>query len=129
MALELKQSYFDSPHGLSNWNNRSSALDLCKLCSICMKIPKFRQVVGTKIFRVTKNDTNKNKRSYTWENTQRLLWQKGVNGVKTGVTDTAGPCLATSLSIEDYELVVVILNSKSMEARWIETMKLAKWTI
>ena len=26
-------------------------------------------------------------------------------------------------------MAVVILNCKSMEARWIETMKLANWTV
>ena len=29
--------------------------------------------------------------------------------------------------MDDKELVVVLLNSKSMDARWIETWKLAKW--
>ena len=52
-----------------------------------------------------------------------------MNGIKTGITQSAGPCLATSLNLEGYNLVVVILNSKSMETRWIETMKLANWSI
>ena len=58
-----------------------------------------------------------------------MLYQKGVTGIKTGVTTTAGPCLATSLSKDGYDLVIVLLCCKSMEARFIETSKLAKWTI
>ena len=33
-----------------------------------------------------------------WTNTNRLL-SEGFDGIKTGITDTAGPCLAFSKSI------------------------------
>ena len=36
--LDLKNSFYDSPHGLSNYQNRSSALDIAKLSTKCMKI-------------------------------------------------------------------------------------------
>lgn len=72
-------------------------------------------------------DDIKNQRGYYWENTQKLLWSKGVNGVKTGVTISAGPCLSTSISKDGYDLIVVLLNCKSLDARWVETHKLANW--
>ena len=46
--LDLKHSVYDSPHGLSNYNNRSSALDIAKLSTHAMKLKKFREVVSTK---------------------------------------------------------------------------------
>ena len=48
--LDLKHTIYDSPHGLSNYNNRSSALDIAKLSTHAMKIKKFREVVSTKQF-------------------------------------------------------------------------------
>jgi D-alanyl-D-alanine carboxypeptidase len=36
--LGLKNSMYDSPHGLSNKQNLSSALDVSKLSTICMKL-------------------------------------------------------------------------------------------
>ena len=36
------------------------------------------------------------KRKYKWENTNKLLGVEGFNGVKTGITDAAGPCLTAS---------------------------------
>mmetsp|Transcript_21229 Transcript_21229/g.20380 ORF Transcript_21229/g.20380 Transcript_21229/m.20380 type:complete len:84 (+) Transcript_21229:1317-1568(+) len=57
-----------------------------------------------------------------------MLWNKGVKGIKTGVTNTAGPCLSTCLSRGDWEFIIVVLSCKSMEARWVETNKLANWT-
>jgi D-alanyl-D-alanine carboxypeptidase len=97
-----------------------------------MKNQKFRQIVSTKYYKVLKIQDGgaiRNSRSYYWENTQKLLWSKGVNGIKTGITTSAGPCLATHLCKDGYDLIIVLLNCKSTEARWIETNKLANWSI
>lgn len=62
----------------------------------------------------------------------------GFEGIKTGITDTAGPCLATSIKInasnsftskpnEEVHLVLILLSCISMEARWRETIKLMKY--
>lgn len=56
------------------------------------------------------------------ENTNKLL-EDGFEGIKTGITETAGPCLAACYK----DLVVVVLNSKSMNERWFEVKKLVKW--
>ena len=52
--LSLKSTMFDSPHGLSNTNNKCSALDVAKLATQCMKFKKFREVVCTKFYTVKK---------------------------------------------------------------------------
>jgi D-alanyl-D-alanine carboxypeptidase (penicillin-binding protein 5/6) len=43
--LGLKGSFYDSPHGLGNYNNKSTALDVARLSTFAMKLPKFREVV------------------------------------------------------------------------------------
>lgn len=60
----------------------------------------------------------------TWENTNRLL-DDGFEGIKTGITDTAGPCLSACYK----DLIIIVLNSKSMNERWIEVKKLVRWII
>ena len=70
--LGLKNTFYDSPHGLSNKQNVSSALDVSKLSTIGMQSKKFREVVGTKFYNVKKN-TNGNKRNYKWFNTHLML--------------------------------------------------------
>ena len=35
--LNLRSSFFDSPHGLMNANSRSTAYDMAKLSTICME--------------------------------------------------------------------------------------------
>lgn len=93
-----------------------------------MKLPLFREIVGTKSMIVKKN-TNGNRKTYKWYNTHLMLGQRGINGIKTGITPSAGPCLATSICYEGIELVVVIICTKSMDIRWSETWKLANWAM
>ena len=56
-----------------------------------------------------------------------MIDQVGVTGIKTGITNNAGPCLCTAISDQDSSLIIVLLNCKSMDSRWLETYKLAKW--
>jgi D-alanyl-D-alanine carboxypeptidase len=37
---------------------------------------------------------------YKWENTNKLLDIQGFDGIKTGITPTAGPCLAARYTWE-----------------------------
>jgi D-alanyl-D-alanine carboxypeptidase len=54
--------------------------------------------------------------------------QKGVTPVKTGITNAAGPCLATAVELDPAaSIIIVLLCSKDMDCRWLETQKLAKW--
>mmetsp|Transcript_5843 Transcript_5843/g.9374 ORF Transcript_5843/g.9374 Transcript_5843/m.9374 type:complete len:155 (+) Transcript_5843:2433-2897(+) len=126
--IGLKGSFYDSPHGLSNYNNKSTALDIARLSTEAMKLKKFREVVSTKFFTVKKN-TNGNRKTYKWYNTHLMLGQRGINGIKTGITPTAGPCLCTSINLDGIELIIVIIATKNMDIRWPETWKLANWAM
>lgn len=57
----------------------------------------------------------------------------GWTGIKTGITPSAGPCLAASvamtLSGKEYEFLVILLQSESMEARWTEVRRLVDWAV
>lgn len=45
--LMMCDTFYDSPHGLKNARNFSTAYDICLLVQECMKIPKFWEVVYT----------------------------------------------------------------------------------
>ena len=50
-------------------------------------------------------------------------------GLKTGVTEAAGPCLSAFYERDNKSFVVVLLGSKSMEARWQEVPLLVSWAV
>ena len=87
--------------------------------------------------------------NYEWINTNRLLpgaadYQeddqvveplKGTLGCKTGITQSAGPCFAGFFDRKSLgkgnqgrdRVIVVVLNSKTMEQRWVEVPQLVRW--
>ena len=64
-----------------------------------------------------------------WVNTNKLLDKQGYCGVKTGVTSSAGPCLSTNYRYEFYNFIIIVLNSRTMEERWSDTMEIVKFGI
>ena len=49
-ALGLKQTQFNNPHGLADKANHSTAFELCKLASHCIRSSEeFNEIVGTKM--------------------------------------------------------------------------------
>jgi len=123
--LHLVGSSFANPHGLMFKRNLSCARDVAKLVCFAMKNKKFRDIVDTKFFTAEIVGQDGVTRFQVWENTNKLLGNSFC-GVKTGITDAAGPCLAVC-SRTSNPIVVVLLNSRTMEDRWIESKKLIDW--
>ena len=104
--FNLWWTFFDSPHGMTNRFNISSAADIGKMSSIALTNPLFAKIVKTKRYKwyskKPHNYENENPwreftpKQYIWENTNKLLWRGGYTGLKTGITQSAGPCLAAS---------------------------------
>eukprot|EP00826_Nyctotherus_ovalis_P052201 TRINITY_DN6592_c0_g1_i1.p2 TRINITY_DN6592_c0_g1~~TRINITY_DN6592_c0_g1_i1.p2 ORF type:complete len:322 (-),score=77.39 TRINITY_DN6592_c0_g1_i1:112-1077(-) len=125
--LRLTQTAFANPHGLNNYYNKSSASNVAKLSSTAMADSNFKAIVSCRSHTCKGMAKDGEDKQWTWTNTNRLL-EKGYNGVKTGVTQYAGPCLVSSVvDGEGRYLVFVLLNSKSMEQRWKEIKRLRKW--
>lgn len=127
-TLGLKNTHFDNPHGLQNKYNKSTALDVAKLSRSAMTEELFRTIVNTKNHECYVLQNNLNLKEMKWENTNRLL-DRGFDGVKTGHTQVAGPCLSASYTENNRHVIAVILSCKSVEARFLETNKIVKWGI
>ena len=121
--LGLIQTTYTNPHGLNNIHNRSTANDVGKLAAHCMKISCFKEIVGSKEYSC-EGYRQCSKRTFCWKNTHMLLW-KGFNGIKTGVTTNAGPCLCSSIEKNGRSLIIVLLNSRTLKSRWEETIQLS----
>jgi D-alanyl-D-alanine carboxypeptidase len=87
-----------------------------------------REVVSRTHYQCVGKDSMDEPRDYHWSNTNKLLG-KGFNGCKTGVTPAAGPCLSASFEKDSLHLVIVVLNTKTMDNRWVEVPKLTLWAI
>lgn len=113
----MKQSCFGNPHGLPNFRNNSNPYDLSLLIAKCLAIPYFLKVVGTQKYSAW--ITNEGvKKEVLWDNTNKLLRRNGFLGVKTGVTVTAGPCLASCYQKCGKTFIVVLLRANKLSRRF-----------
>lgn len=96
-ALGMKRTKFANASGMDSARERgsSTAADMARLCVYAMKHPGFAFFVKQKSRRVSFYAGNE-ERAFTVANTNHLLGQMDVNGIKTGYTALAGQCLATS---------------------------------
>lgn len=95
--LGMTGTNYDSPHGLMNKSNYSTAEDQAIMVREIMKSDIVRRVVATTEFETQAigGRDRQNLTVYNWENTNKLLGKMpGIIGTKTGITQAAGPCFA-----------------------------------
>ena len=127
--LKLNQTQYANPHGLSNTMNKSCALDIARLASISMQEAMVRQIVRRRKYSCIALDMFGNEKAYFWENTNKLLSGKGYNGVKTGITPVAGPCLCSSYQTSELWVIMVALCSRTTDLKWSETVRLTEYAV
>ena len=110
--LGLRDTHFRSPSGVVDVGNYSSAWDLAALTRVAMREPRFREIVRTPRKQVAWAAPTFSK---IYINNNRLLTSyPGANGVKTGYTHRAGPCLVASATRGGVSLIAVVLDSPDM---------------
>jgi D-alanyl-D-alanine carboxypeptidase (penicillin-binding protein 5/6) len=110
--LGLRDTHFVSPSGVVDVDNYSSAWDLAALTRVAMRDSRFRRIVRTPRRQVGWSAPTYSK---IYVNNNRLLTTyPGANGVKTGYTHKAGPCLVASATRGGISLIAVVLDSPDM---------------
>lgn len=124
-TLGALDSHFRNPHGLSAPGHYSTALDLARLTRYALADPTFAAVVGTKETTIEWLDRRGREKDVNLRNTNKLLWMlEEADGVKTGTTGEAGPCLVSSATRDNHRLIAVVLHDHS---RWHDSMQLLKY--
>ncbi len=108
--IGMTGSHFMNTTGLPDKEHRMSARDIAVLAvEVIRRHPEYYKWYSQKQF--TFNDI-------TQYNRNKLLWRDdSVDGIKTGHTDSAGYCLATSAEKDGMRLITVVLGTGSANAR------------
>ncbi|AWK14448.1 D-alanyl-D-alanine carboxypeptidase DacA [Candidatus Fukatsuia symbiotica] len=120
-TLGLQNTHFKTVHGLDAEGQYSSARDMALIGqALIHDVPDEYAVYKEKEF------TFNNIRQL---NRNGLLWDKDlkVDGIKTGHTLAAGYNLVASATEGQMRLISVVLGSKSLKGREIESKKLLTW--
>jgi len=124
-AIGLTKTRFANPHGLELPKQKgfSTAADIAKLSVYAMRKPGVTFIVRQKDRQVNVNSAG-GKRSFKVTNTNELIGEPNILGVKTGTTAAAGPCVSVSVerdplvrekpdgekAVTPRRLIIVVLN-------------------
>lgn len=126
-SLDMRDTRFRDPHGLGDPRGRqsvSTANDLARLTIYALGQASFR-FYSSQVERNVQVQGAGGVRRLTLHNTNEALGRNGVDGVKTGQTAAAGPCVILSAprdatvmrngqgqeQVQPHRLIVVVLNS------------------
>lgn len=120
--LGALDSHFVNPHGLTATSHYSTAFDLAWITRYALTNPIFATIVNTQETNIDWLDRRGKEHDQNLRNTNKLLWLlEEVDGVKTGTTNQAGPCLISSATRGNQQLIAVVLHDHS---RWNDSMRL-----
>jgi D-alanyl-D-alanine carboxypeptidase (penicillin-binding protein 5/6) len=118
--LGMSNTHYMNATGLPDPEHYTTARDIATLSAALIRdFPEHYEWYSEKEF--TYNNI-------TQHNRNKLLWRdSSVDGLKTGHTQEAGYCLATSAKRGDMRLISVVLGTRSENARAQETQKLLNY--
>jgi D-alanyl-D-alanine carboxypeptidase (penicillin-binding protein 5/6) len=118
-------THFVNPHGLTKPGHYSSAFDLAWIARYALTNPIFAEIVNTRETSIEWMDRSGRGQDRNLRNTNKLLWMlEEADGVKTGTTNAAGPCLVSSATRGNHKLIAVVLHDHN---RWHNSMQLLKY--
>ncbi|MBR6470741.1 MAG: D-alanyl-D-alanine carboxypeptidase [Victivallales bacterium] len=112
--LGLNDLVFHNPHGLpidrkdgQRIENMGSAISVAYLAECVMQFPEFMKWSGT-----ARDSIMHRNKPFDLNSTNHLLRNRvpGVNGLKTGFTNTAGYCIAVSCTREGRTMLLVLMG-------------------
>lgn len=123
-SLGMNNTNYENPHGLDSDNHYTSARDMAIVAKELVKHDKILEYSSTYEEYLKKPDGTS-----TWMvNTNKLIrYYSGLDGLKTGYTETAGYCLTATALKNDMRLITVVMGEESSEVRNKETVELLNY--
>lgn len=119
--LGLTNTHFVNPHGLDKTDHYSSARDMSIMARELVKHKKILEYTS-----IYETYLRENLDTKIWlVNTNKLVrFYKGVDGLKTGFTNTAKYCLTATAMKNNMRLITVIMGSDTPQIRNAETTEM-----
>jgi D-alanyl-D-alanine carboxypeptidase (penicillin-binding protein 5/6) len=118
-ALGMTNTHFLDCSGLTDVGHYSTARDIAIMArELITKHPTIIE------YTTIKRDTFRSG-TFGLDNTNHLIGKyRGMTGLKTGVTDASGYCLAATASRDGLDLISVVLGADTMSLRFSESAKI-----
>jgi D-alanyl-D-alanine carboxypeptidase (penicillin-binding protein 5/6) len=116
--LGLKNTHFVNSYGLPAEGHYSSPYDMAVIGRCALQFPKLMEITSIKEYDLRGGE-------FHLYNTNKLLWwYKGADGFKTGWTNEAKYCLASTVERDGLRLIAVVFGSPQRHGNFRDCMKL-----
>lgn len=124
LELDLTDTHFVNVHGLDAENHYSSSYDMSQIARELLKHEKILEYTSLYEDYLIKPDGSK-----IWlVNTNKLVrFYEGVDGLKTGYTNTAKYCLTATANKNNLRLITVVMGVDTSEHRSYDTTTLLNY--
>lgn len=119
--LGCKNTHYVNPTGLPAEGHHSSARDQALILREAIKYPVFMEITGIKEYDLRGGEFK------LWNTNKLLWWYNGADGGKTGWTNEAQYCLASTAFRDNLRLISVVLACSEPKCHFQESMKLFNW--
>ncbi|KGK91701.1 D-Ala-D-Ala carboxypeptidase [Desulfosporosinus sp. HMP52] len=116
--LGLKNTHFANAYGLPAEGHYTSAYDLATISKEALKYPLIRKLTSIKEYDLREGKFK------LWNTNKLLWWYPGADGLKTGWTNEAKYCLASTVERNGLRLICVVMGVPQVRGHFAESMKI-----
>lgn len=116
--LGLKNTHFANAYGLPAEGHYTSAYDLAVIAREALKYPLIRKLTSMKEYDLREGKFK------LWNTNKLLWWYPGADGLKTGWTNEAKYCLASTVERNGLRLICVVMGVPQVRGHFAESMKI-----
>ena len=117
-GLGLENTHFVNAYGLPAEGHYTSAADLAIMAKEALKYPLIRKLTSTKEYDL------RDGKFKLWNTNKLLWWYAGADGFKTGWTNEAKYCLASTVERDGLRLICVVMGVPQVRGHFAESMKI-----
>lgn len=117
-ALGLENTHFVNAYGLPAEGHYTSAYDLAIIAKEALKYPLIKKLTSTKEYDL------RDGKFKLWNTNKLLWWYQGTDGFKTGWTNEAKYCLASTVERDGLRLICVVMGVPQVRGHFAESMKI-----
>jgi len=128
-SLGMTHSHFMNPDGYQDPDHYLTAEDLLLLTKAALQAPPICAAAA----KTTEDVTLTSGQTLHWHTSDQMLlpsspyYYPGLFGLKTGSTDQAGDCFVAAATRDGRELIAIVLDATSPNARWQDSIKLLNY--
>lgn len=116
--LGCKNTHFANAYGLPAEGHYTSAYDLALMGRAALEYPLVKKLTAIKEYDL------RDGKFKLWNTNKLLWWYQGADGFKTGWTNEAKYCLASTVERDGLRLIAVVMGVPEVRGHFAESMKI-----